>query len=221
MERSQFDLLVFIWILLACIVFLVLLKIPAPYGRHSSKKWGITIPNNLGWVCMELAALLPFLYFAISGSGEKNAVVWTIVILFSIHYINRSLVYPFRIKTKNKRMPLAIVCMAIFFNSVNSFINGYFLGTLQHQYSPDWFKQPVFIAGILLFFSGMIINITADNKLIQLRKTSTNGYQVPYGKLFNKISCPNFFGEIVEWGGFALLCWSLPAFRFSCGHYAT
>ena len=40
MERNQFDQLVFIWIILACAIFLVLLKIPAPYGRHSSQKVG-------------------------------------------------------------------------------------------------------------------------------------------------------------------------------------
>lgn len=214
MERNQFDLLVFIWILTACAVFLVLLKISAPYGRHTSEKWGITIPNRLGWFFMELAALVPFIFFVFTGKGEKNAVIWTIVMLFSMHYVNRSMIYPFRIKTKNKRMPLAIVLMAVFFNTMNGFVNGYYLGTLQDQYQDGWFKNPAFIAGTILFITGMIINIVADNKLIHLRKRSANGYKVPYGFLFNKISCPNFFGEIIEWGGFALLCWSWPAFSF-------
>jgi 3-oxo-5-alpha-steroid 4-dehydrogenase 1 len=214
MERSHFDQLVIIWILLACAVFLVLLKIAAPYGRHTSQKWGITISNRWGWVFMELPALLPFLYFVISGTGEKNAVVWTIVMLYSLHYVNRSMVYPFRIKTRNKRMPLAIVIMAVCFNTMNGFVNGYYLGTLQHQYHSDWFRNPVFIIGSMLFIAGMGINMAADNKLIHLRKSSTNGYQIPYGVLFRRISCPNFFGEIIEWGGFALLCWSLPAFSF-------
>jgi hypothetical protein len=33
--------------------------------------------------------------------------------------------------------------------------------------------------------------------------------------LFEWISCPNLFGEIVEWFGFALMCWSLPALSFA------
>jgi 3-oxo-5-alpha-steroid 4-dehydrogenase 1 len=214
MDRNQFDHLVLFWILLAGIVFLILLKISAPYGRHTSQKWGVTISNRMGWFFMELSALLPFLYFVISGKGEKNAVIWTIVLLFCLHYINRSLIYPFRIKTRNKKMPLAIVIMAVTFNTMNGFINGYYLGTLQHQYENDWFKQPVFITGAILFIAGMIINISADNTLIRLRKNSSNGYRIPYGFLFRKISCPNFFGEIIEWGGFALLCWSWPAFSF-------
>ena len=60
----------------------------------------------------------------------------------------------------------------------------------------------------------MIINVSSDEKLIHLRKKSTSGYQIPRGGLFEKISCPNFFGEIVEWAGFAIICWSLPALSF-------
>ena len=199
---------------MACLIFPILLFVTAPYGRHSTRKWGITISNREGWILMEVPALLIFLYFIASGKGDKNTVVWIIVSLFTIHYSNRSLIYPFRIKTQGKRMPLLIVLTAIFFNTVNSYINGFYLGTLQHQYSNSWLYDPRFIVGILLFFTGMIINLSADEKLIHLRKSSTNGYQIPYGRLFNRISCPNFFGEIVEWLGFAILCWSLPALSF-------
>jgi steroid 5-alpha reductase family enzyme len=163
---------------------------------------------------MEVPALLIFLYFIASGKTDKNAVVWIIVSLFTIHYTNRSLIYPFRIKTQGKRIPLLIAILAIFFNTVNSYINGYYLGTLQNQYCNSWLTDPRFIVGVLLFFAGMIINISADEKLIHLRKNKTNGYQIPYGNIFNKISCPNFFGEIIEWFGFAVLCWSLPALSF-------
>jgi 3-oxo-5-alpha-steroid 4-dehydrogenase 1 len=212
--KNIFDLIVLSWIVLACLVFPILLFVAAPYGRHSTGKWGMTISNREGWILMEVPALLIFLYLIASGKADKNAVVWIIVSLFTIHYANRSLIYPFRINTQGKRMPLLIVIMAIFFNTVNGYINGYYLGTLQHQYSYSWFTDPRFIVGIMLFFAGMIINISADEILIHLRKSKTNGYQIPYGNLFNKISCPNFFGEIIEWFGFAILCWSLPALSF-------
>ncbi|HHH55332.1 MAG TPA: hypothetical protein ENK91_16860 [Bacteroidetes bacterium] len=29
------------------------------------------------------------------------------------------------------------------------------------------------------------------------------------------ISCPNYFGEIIEWVGFAIMTWNLPAFAFA------
>jgi len=37
------------------------------------------------------------------------------------------------------------------------------------------------------------------------------GYKIPYGGMFEFVSCANFFGEIVEWWGFAMASWSLPA----------
>jgi len=214
MEKNLFILTVTGWIILACILFPVLLFVTAPYGRHTKRSWGMTIPNRLGWILMETPALAVFIFFILTGKVEKNTVVWIIAGLFCLHYVNRSLIYPFRIKTSGKRMPLLIVLMAVFFNTVNSSINGYFLGTLQNQYNKAWCYDPRFIMGILLFVAGMIINLSSDEHLIRLRKNRTNGYLIPYGGLFNKISCPNFFGEIVEWLGFAIMCWSLPAFSF-------
>jgi steroid 5-alpha reductase family enzyme len=61
----------------------------------------------------------------------------------------------------------------------------------------------------------MIINIQSDNILIRLRKSTELGYQIPKGGFFRFVSCPNFFGEIIEWTGFAIMAWSLPALSFA------
>jgi 3-oxo-5-alpha-steroid 4-dehydrogenase 1 len=213
-DKNTFDIIVLSWIMLGLLVFIVMLFVTVPYGRHTSTKWGLTISNSIGWVLMEVPALLIFLYFIITGDADKNIVLWVIILLFTGHYINRSLIYPFRIKTKGKKMPLLIMFMAIFFNFMNGWVNGYYLGSLNEQYSIAWLTDPRFICGSVLFIVGMIINIWADEKLINLRKDNSDGYQIPYGGLFNKISCPNFFGEMMEWLGFAILCWSLPALSF-------
>ncbi|MBT4969756.1 MAG: hypothetical protein HOM80_12185, partial [Bacteroidetes bacterium] len=39
-------------------------------------------------------------------------------------------------------------------------------------------------------------------------------YSIPFGKLFNYVSCPNHLGEIIEWAGFAVMTWSLPGLAF-------
>jgi len=213
-QNPTFNLLVICWIATGCIIFPFLLFITAPYGRHASRKWGLTIPNREGWILMESPSLIFFLYFILSGNSSMNLTVWIMVILYCIHYINRAFIYPFRIKTYGKRMPLLIAILAIFFNLMNAYLNGYYLGSLQNQYNAAWISDPRFILGALLFLTGMYINIRSDEKLIHLRKNRHNGYQIPYGGLFQFVSCPNFFGEIVEWLGFAVLCWSLPALSF-------
>jgi len=214
MEKSTFDLLVWLWTATAIIIFLVLLFVTAPYGRHSKKTWGLTIPDRVGWFIMEFPALIIFLYFIISGKAEKTITIWIIGSLYAIHYVNRAVIYPWRIRVRGKQMPLIIALMAVFFNLVNASFLGYYTGTLETHYNTEWLSDPRFISGLLIFLAGMAINMTSDEKLIHLRKKNNNGYQIPRGGLFSKVSCPNFLGEIVEWGGYALLCWSLPAFSF-------
>ena len=75
------------------------------------------------------------------------------------------------------------------------------------------FDINVFI-GLIVFIIGMSINISSDNKLISLRKNS-GGYKIPKGGVFNFISCPNYFGEIIEWIGFSIIALSLPALSFT------
>jgi hypothetical protein len=214
MDKVTFNLLVWGWILLGVLVLIILLFVKAPYGRYSSGKWGVTISNRWGWFLMEIISPVVFLIFFLRGETEKNFIVWFIAGLFLLHYANRSLIYPFRIKTKGKKMPLLVVSMAVFFNVANGSILGYSLGNLQALYSPTWMSDFRFISGTLLFFTGMYINLSADEKLIHLRKNNPDEYRIPFGGMFNLISCPNFFGEMVEWLGYALLCWSLPAFSF-------
>ena len=210
-----FDLL-YIWIALAFIVFPVLLRITVPYGRHTTNTWGPTLCNKWGWFTMELPVLLIFSWFFFSGTAHKTLPVYIFYGLFMIHYINRVFIFPFRIKENGKRMPWLIVVLALFFNFSNGFFNGYWFGTLSDgYYTNEWLKDPRFIIGIVLFFTGMYINVSSDNILLALRKGGRKGYFIPQGKLFRYVSSPNLFGEIIEWTGWAVMSWALPSFSFA------
>ena len=87
----------------------------------------------------------------------------------------------------------------------------YYVGYIMNEKSI--FDINVFI-GLIVFIIGMSINISSDNKLISLRKNS-GGYKIPKGGVFNFISCPNYFGEIIEWIGFSIIALSLPALSFT------
>ncbi len=214
MDKPTFDLLVWLWTVIALIVFLVLLFVTAPYGRHSNRNWGVTIPDRIGWFIMEVPALIVFLSFIFTGTAEKTVTVWIIASLYVAHYLNRAVIFPWRIRVSGKQMPLMIALMAVFFNLMNAGFLGYYAGSLHTHFTNGWLKDPRFIAGLIIFITGMAINISSDEKLIHLRRKSSGDYQIPRGGYFEKVSCPNFFGEIIEWGGYAILCWSLPAFSF-------
>ncbi len=218
---NWFTIFVYCWMAVAVItlISLVILKIRAPYGRHANDKWGKMIPNKAGWIIMEFPALLitPILFLV--GPAEKDWFAWLLVGLWVLHYFNRTVIFPFRIKTKGKMMPLTIVYSALFFNGINGFVNGFFLGFL---YEPELFRSFFdmnILIGLLVFFVGMGINHMADSKLIALRKEGM-GYQIPRGWLFEYVSCPNHFGEIVEWTGYAIIGWNLPALSFAVWTFA-
>jgi 3-oxo-5-alpha-steroid 4-dehydrogenase 1 len=215
MSTQTFYLIVYIWIGIAVLIFPFVLKITAPYGRHITKKWGPLIGNRAGWIIMEFPALFFFAACFLFGKNHQNFIPWIFFSLWMIHYINRTLIFPFRIHTKGKKMPVTIVMMAFCFNLMNGFINGYYLGSLSATYTTEWLYDPRFVIGILMFISGLMINWQADTILIHLRKPGETGYKIPSGGFFRYISCPNHFSEIIEWSGFALMTWSLPGLAFA------
>ena len=61
----------------------------------------------------------------------------------------------------------------------------------------------------------MVINMQSDIIIRRLRKDKAdNNYYLPTGFLFDKINSANYFGEILEWIGFAILSWSVSGLVF-------
>lgn len=218
MEISLFYTVVWIWIAVAVVVFPAALFVTAPYGRHS-KNIGTMVPNKLAWILMESPALFLFMYFFITGTAEKTIVHWIFFALFSMHYINRTYIWPLKIRSKGKKMPLLIVFSAFGFNLMNGFINGYFLGNFAF-YDINWMWSIPFIIGVSLFIFGFIINVRSDNRLIGMRKEGETGYKIPVGGFFEYVSSPNIFGEIIEWLGWGIMTWSLPTLSFTIWTFA-
>ncbi|RMF28594.1 MAG: DUF1295 domain-containing protein [Bacteroidetes bacterium] len=215
MDAQTFRYLLLGWIALAIVLFPVQLFVTAPYGRHARQGWGPTLDNRLGWVLMEIVSPIVLLFFFLRGEVPKTAPMWVFVGLWVAHYLHRALIFPLRMRTRGKRIPLSIVLSAVFFNVVNAGTNGYYLGSLAPPYPEGWFGDPRFLLGLALFLFGAFVNLDSDNRLLRLRKPGETGYRIPQGGLFRWVSCPNHLGEILEWAGFAILCWNLPALAFA------
>jgi steroid 5-alpha reductase family enzyme len=170
------------------------------------------IDNKWGWFWMELPAFFIFPLLVLKGPKELDQLGILLVGLWSLHYFHRTFIYPFRLKTKGKKMPLIILGSAFLFNIINGFLNGYYLGFIA-QTNGSIYSWNI-VTGIIIFLSGFIINQVTDTKLIALRNNSSE-YKIPHGWLFRYISCPNHFGEILEWIGFAFVAWNLPALSFA------
>jgi len=214
MSHGTFNLICWIWIAVAVIIFPILLKVTQPYGRHSKNNFGPMINNRFGWFFMEFPSLAIFGYYLFIKANLLNFLILIPALLWMLHYIHRVLIFPLQIRTARKKIPLLIVLLAFIFNIINGFLNGYWFVHFAPDYSSGVMINLRLIAGVIIFFSGFAINKYHDAILIKLRPASGDGYKIPYGGLFKYVSCPNFFGEIISWAGYALVAFNLPALSF-------
>jgi 3-oxo-5-alpha-steroid 4-dehydrogenase 1 len=222
MKPQTIEYISYAWMIIAAGVFITMFYITAPFGRHTSERWGRSVNNKLGWFVMELPSLSIMIYFLFWGSNSFSSYAWILFACWIIHYFNRTFIYPLRIRPTPKKMPLFIVINAIIFNVMNAALNGYYLAEIAQpeKYDAAWLASTSFITGALLFVIGMVINWRSDSILIGLRKPGETGYKIPRGFLFDYISTPNLFGEVIEWTGFALMAWNLPALTFMVWTFA-
>lgn len=210
------DTFTYAWIGLAAATFILLQYVDAPFGRHTRKDFGPSVPNHIGWIIMEFPSLLMVNLLFWTQVENVNWLNLSLLSLWSLHYINRSFIYPLRQKDKSKTMPLAVTGSAVFFNLVNGSLNGYYLS----QTTPESIIWPVYAIGAVLFVVGAGINISADNYLLSLRKPGDKQYVIPKNSLFSKVSCPNLMGEMIEWIGFAMMAQNLGALSFAIWTFA-
>ena len=169
--------------------------------------------------------------------NNKMMLAW-----FCFHYVYRSLWYPFvmmkntegKTQKTSKGIPFGIVCSAWSYCCVNGYLQARDLTKFRvpvsavsgKNYTPSphdyqfWF-------GVLLIFVGFYIVNTSDRILLKLKEekqrklalngssSSTSHYAIPRGGLFEYVSSPHYFGELIEWTGFCIAndC-SLASFSF-------
>jgi steroid 5-alpha reductase family enzyme len=198
----------------AVAVFLALQFTVAPYGRYAQRGPGPSISSRAGWIVMESVAMVAILYFFLRQRPPMTPTLWVLIGLWELHYVNRSIVYPLRMRTRGKANPLSIVVLAAAFNTWNGYLNGHWLGVHALQYTSDWMLRPQFLLGAAVFASGLAVNVWSDEILLRLRRDSATAYSIPRGGLFRFVSCPNYLGELIEWSGWALMAWSPAALVF-------
>jgi 3-oxo-5-alpha-steroid 4-dehydrogenase 1 len=205
----------------APLVLAGLLILPAPYGRFASKAWGPTMSARAGWIVMELPALFVIPLAALRGAGPSAgstplaASSMLLLCLWEAHYVYRTLIFPFLIREKGKGMPILLVAMALIFNTMNGCANGISLAAHPRALGAGLLGDLAFTAGLVLFTAGFAVHVWADAGLRGLRAPGETGYRIPAGGLFELVACPNYFGEILEWCGWALAAWSDAAGAFA------
>lgn len=204
--------------IIAVIVYIALQYFKAGYGYLRNDKWGPSISNKPAWIIMEVPVFIVMLVLMIKNWSNSTPVTTIMALLFLTHYFQRSFIFPFLMKGKSQ-MPIVIMLMGATFNIINGFLIGKWLFEYS-DYPSDWFTSPQFIIGTVIFLIGMFINIHSDYIIRHLRQPGDTKHYIPKGGMFKYVSSANYFGEITEWFGFAILTWSIPGALFCLWTFA-
>ncbi|MFT5432426.1 MAG: 3-oxo-5-alpha-steroid 4-dehydrogenase 1 [Myxococcota bacterium] len=214
-ELAFYNWVIIAWLVFAVGSFIALQFIAAPYGRHVRDGWGPMIDARAGWIIMESPTLIVFDLCWLFGTHAASTGSIILAVLWHLHYINRTLIFPFRMRGKRKQMPVSIMGSAIFFNLGNGYLQGRWVFEFSGGYEAAWLTSPAFIIGLLIFAAGYWINLQSDSILRNLRKPGESGYKVPKGGFYRFVSAPNYMGEIIEWIGWAVATWSVAGLTFA------
>ncbi len=203
--------------IVALLVFIALYFVKAGYGIFRTASWGVSLPNKVAWILMEAPVfVLMFGLWIVSGVG-LSLPVFLFFLLFQLHYLQRSFIFPLLMKGKS-RMPLAIVAMGILFNLLNGLMQAgglfYFPRNGGYEGGMTYFAEPHALIGLLLFFIGMGINLHSDRVIRHLRKPGDTAHYLPTKGFYRYVTSANYFGELLEWTGFAILTFSPAAWVF-------
>lgn len=192
----------------------------ARYGRHklATARWEMPLPTRWAWMVMEAPASLVFALIFLLGDRSTAIVPLIFFLMWQLHYFDRAFLYPLRIRARPGQTESgAIVGSAILFNSWNAFLNAGVIGysMIGQIYAISWLSDPRFWIGAVVFFSGLYINRKADHMLKALRAPGDSVYKIPRGWLYERITSPNYLGEIIQWTGWAIATWSLGGVAFA------
>lgn len=206
---------------LAPIIFIALHKINAGYGMMRSAGWGPSISNRIGWILMEMPSFAAMLAILLAAPAQISCVPLVMAIFFLAHYFQRSFIFPLLMRGKSK-MPLAIILMGMVFNTINAYlIGGWLFFIAPKDYYPlSWLVSPQFIAGTVIFIAGIWINLQSDNIVRHLRKPGDTRHYIPRGGMYRYVASANYFGEFLEWTGYAVLTWSAAGAVFALWTFA-
>jgi 3-oxo-5-alpha-steroid 4-dehydrogenase 1 len=224
-EALLLDAFAYCMIATAVVTFIALHYTVAPYGKYAGGApwyYGPPVNARVAWILQEAPSFLGALtcwYVAARDPSRTVALtslnpVTLLLSLYLFHYANRSFVYPLRI-VGGKPTPLIIMLLALVFCFYNGYLQGQHLAMYNTSTRWEDLLSLRVVVGVLIWISGLAINWHADATLRSLRKPGESGYKIPRGGAFEYVSGANFFGEIVEWTGFAIAAWSLPAFAYA------
>ncbi|XP_024906268.1 3-oxo-5-alpha-steroid 4-dehydrogenase 1 isoform X3 [Pteropus alecto] len=146
-ERFLLDALAYLECALGVLFSVLLEVVGLPYGRYTSPGSAWQLSATTAWVVQELPSLVVPLFVCVATAAERlrrwpNRVL---LAMFVVHYIHRSLIFPFLIRG-GKPTSWYVCVMAFVFCTYNGYLQSRYLSHYA-VYADDWVTDPRFLAG--------------------------------------------------------------------------
>ena len=217
MSPVLFTYLLWVMSFLAIVVFICLYFITAGYGQFRTKRWGYSIDNRVAWFLMEAPVFFVMLIIWCRAGFPFHLPELILLGLFLVHYFQRSFVFPSLMKG-HSRMPLSIMMMGILFNVINGIMQGgglFWFPITAYTQGASYLLRWNAIVGIIVFLFGMIVNWHSDYVIRHLRQPGETRHYLPQAGFYRYVTSANYFGELVEWIGFAIAAANPAAWVFA------
>lgn len=217
---ETFDIFLIVMAVLAAAVFAALHFFDAGYGYLFDRRYGPPVSNRAGWMLMEAPVFVAMTVLWLASDRTWQAAPLVLFGLFQLHYLQRAFIFPLLLRGSSQ-MPLGIVVMGATFNLLNALMQGGWIFYIAPgAYYDGWFAQPYIYIGGVLFLAGMAVNLHSDRIIRNLRRPGDTRHYIPRGGMFRYVSSANYFGELVEWIGFAIASWSWAGAVFAWWTFA-
>ena len=165
--NATYDSLLIAGFILALLVFVSSKMGTAQYGgRFGAGAGGFKLSSKVGWILMEIPALIAFPIFFFMGSNAVQAVPLFFLCLWVFHYINRAIVTPMLMRTttgSSNSFAINVVILGWVTLVLHSYLNAHYITELGNHYQDSWFQDPRFIIGIIIYATGFTLNVYSDN----------------------------------------------------------
>jgi len=165
--------------------------------RYSKFSNGRGIPSRIAMVVLYSLPILAATWAAWDYLPNASVIQMTVFDALLFHFAKRVLEALFLHKYSGAATVSATMFVAVFY----SFVAG-MISFLNAQTIPA--MDGLFYAGLVFFAFGEAGNFYHHKLLADLRK-DREGYHIPQGGLFEYVTCPHYFFELVSWFGVALL----------------
>lgn len=185
----------------------------------------LNLPGRVAWMTMESPGFLTLAYIMYALPQQHGTSFFNLpwqnqmlAGLFVMHYLYRAVAFPF-MQPSMSPMHGFVWISAMMFQLFNATALGCWLAAYGPMDQEAWGRQssfPQFIAGVAVFYLGLVGNFFHDEVLREIRRkegrrqaqasekgvTVDKVYKIPQAGLFKYVLFPHYLCEWVEWCGF-------------------